>query len=379
MRVLNLETFCSPVLKVILYFNLGRLISAGNQVQYNEIIPDTGYVFWSYIDLGCNILQSQRMQVYIHGNLCLALLFPLCLATLHLGCTPRRSSRSQRNNTPTCYLNPEKSVALSFPLTNLGNRVQGNGATNCSVIPQSSKLLTTPTMNSSGTYISYDNSVIKKNDSDNSKFPFSQKNLSPGVNHLSPSFSSSCSVYPLYNYGNSKFQLEDSNCKIFCKPNYSLMKADKIGVMEKHSSCGQDASSVLSQADPQHISETPPGSVCDLSLRLGPLAVPCTSAEDSWSQEVDDGALERCKVGSKANGLPSQSDKDFFLFPKANAHDMFDCSSTKWNHKTQNLDVKATLRKRKVAVSHQSDDRQLCWPLKVPFEKFNGRISNANQ
>lgn len=292
------------------------------------------------------------------------------VAALHLGCTPRRSSRSQRNITPRCYLNPEKSEVISVPLFNLDNKVQGNYANNCSFIPQSSNLLTTSLMDSC------DKSIIKKNDSEYSKVCFSPKTFSPCFNHQflprqANSFSSSCSVYPLY-YGN-QFHFQDSIFKTTCKSNSHLMKTDKKGEMEKHSTCGQEAS-------PHYISETPHGSGCDLSLRLGPLAVPCLGGENICSQEVEDGgALGTCKVGSKSNDLSSQNDKDFSFFPKPNGHDMLVCSSTNWSHKTQNLDIEATLRKRKVAVNHPSDDRQFCWPLKAPFKQFNGRINNSDQ
>lgn len=297
------------------------------------------------------------------------LLQPCIEAALHLGCTPRRSSRSQRNITPRCYLNPEKPEAISVSLTNLDNKVQGNYATNCSFIPQSPNLL----MNSADTCLNYDNSGIQKTDSEYPKL-----RNSPSINHqsrprLAPSLSSSCSVYPLY-HGNH-FQFQDSS-----KSNSHLMKTDKKGVMKRRSTCGQDALNVILQASPHYVSETPHGSGCDLSLRLGPLGVSCLGEENSCPQEVEDGGgLGTCKVGSKDNDLSSQSDKDFSFFPKPNGHDMLDSSSNKWSHKTQNVNIEATLRKRKAAVSHPSEDRQYCWPLKFPFKQVNGRFNSSDQ
>ncbi|KAL3500893.1 hypothetical protein ACH5RR_039986 [Cinchona calisaya] len=311
------------------------------------------------------------------------LLQPCIEAALHLGCTPRRSSRSQRNISPRCYLNPEKPETVSAPLSNLENKVQGNYATKYPFIPQCSNFLTAPLMNSPNTCINYDNPVVQNNDLDYSKLPFSSKTYSPSSKHQSiprqgHSFSSSYSVYPLY-YGNQS-HFQDSIFKTSCKSNSNLMMTeDKKSVMEKHSTGGQDASNDTFQASPHYIFDTPHGSGCDLSLRLGPLAAPCLDGENSCPQEMEDGALRTCKVGNKSNDLSSQNDKDLPFFPKHSTRDMLDSSSTKWDHNTQDLNTESILRKRKVAISHPSEDRQFCWPLKVPFKQFNGRINNSDQ
>lgn len=51
---------------------------------------------------------------------------PNFLAALHLGCIPRRASRSQRNITPSYYLSPISPDKMTITSSSLQNSVLGN-------------------------------------------------------------------------------------------------------------------------------------------------------------------------------------------------------------------------------------------------------------
>lgn len=303
------------------------------------------------------------------------------LAALHLGCPARRSSRSQRNNTPRFYLNPEKNDNFLIPSSNniQANYVPNNNhnvSSSSSFLPPSSSNFLTPNnkVSSPNTCINSDNPAIQAKIFDQLKFPFSQTNtFSPNVMHLKqqppqqqqqqqhrPSPSSSCSVYPLY-YGN-QFQFEDSSRARKTTP----------------PSNSKPNSYLVDEADGRKSAMKEVGNECDLALRLGPRAVPhISSVPNSCPQEVLDGCLGTSKVGSKSVDMSLQTDKGLPYLPMANAHDMLVLSSTKQSYMTQNLGADGALRKRKVNVSHPSEDKQFSWPLKIPFNHFNGSISNA--
>lgn len=314
------------------------------------------------------------------------------LAALHLGCPARRSSRSQRNNTPRFYLNPEKNDNFLIPSSN--NNIQANYVPNnnhnvsssgSSFLPPSSLNFLTPPNNkvsSPNTCVNSDNPAIQAKIFDQLKFPFSQTNtFSPNVvvhlkqqqqpppppqqlqqQHRPSPSSSSCSVYPLY-YGN-QFQFEDSSrARKTTPPSSSKPNSYLVGEADD---CGKSSTKEV-------------GNECDLALRLGPRAVPhMSSVPNSCPRGVLDGCLGTSKVGSKSVDMSSsQTDKGLPYLPMANAHDMLVLSSTKRSYMTQNHGADGALRKRKVNVSHPSEDKQFSWPLKIPFNHFNGSISNA--
>lgn len=304
------------------------------------------------------------------------------LAALHLGCPARRSSRSQRNNAPRFYLNPEKNDTFLIPSSNniQANYVPNNThniSSSSSFLPPSSSNFLTPSnkVSSPNTCINSDNPAIRTKIFDQLKFPFSQTNtFSLNVMHHRqqqqqhrPLPSSSCSVYPLY-YGN-QFHFEDT----------SRARTTTTAAAAPPANSKSNSHLVVDDADGWKSVMKEAGNECDLALRLGPRAVPrISSVHNSCPQEVLDGCLSTGKVGSKSGDMSSQTDRGLLPYlPMSNAHDMLVLSSTRRSSTTQNLGADGALRKRKVNVGHSSEDKQFSWPLKIPFNHFNGSISNA--
>ncbi|CAI9096646.1 OLC1v1032839C1 [Oldenlandia corymbosa var. corymbosa] len=258
------------------------------------------------------------------------LLQPCIEAALHLGCTPRKTSRSQRNNTPRCYLNPgNPETPTIVPLSNLECKIQGNYAPSCSLIPQSSE-----------------NSAA---------------NLMSPSKYLDTFFPSSCSVYPLY-YGKELHFKDPKSLPPIQKVNNN---EDYVVKKKLHSSRVLDGSNIdHSKLSP----DTPPGTGCNLSLRLGPL-----EASSCLENEV---GINSCDNDGLDKPLPRGDDHEFSFFPKKGDVDHLNpecCSAVKWilEAQKQNAD-QVSLRKRKPEASHASaDDRTFCWPQKIPFKQFS--------
>lgn len=350
------------------------VVLKAEEIMYSKANSEAEYVdvdtLWSRVNDAINTI-IRRDESTETGEF----LQPCIEAALHLGCPARRSSRSQRNNTPTFYLNPEKNDNLLIPSSNIqGNYVPNNNNNNSSFLPRISSNFLAPNskVSSPNTCVKSDTPAMQNKIFDQLKFPFSPPNtFSPNVMHQHGPSSSLCSVYPLY-YGN-QFQFKNSKAGTVCKSNSHLAdEADGISAMKnKPSSCEAVAHCCVSEI-PQ------PGNECDLALRLGPVAVPrISSVHNNWPQEVLDGCSCTAKVGSKSGVLSSQTDKGLSYLSMASAHDMLVLSSTRRSYMTQNLGADGALRKRKVNVSHPSEDKQFSWPLKLPFKHFNGSISNA--
>ncbi|KAL7164215.1 hypothetical protein ACSBR2_040181 [Camellia fascicularis] len=241
------------------------------------------------------------------------LLRPCIEAALNLGCTPRRASRSQRNNNPRSYLTTASpSEPTHVPPNNLENIIQGNH-----------------TMKSP--FVSHNNSNFIKSTTMNANLLGSESQCSiPQKDNL---ICSKYRFYPLY-YGN-QLQSQVSEFSFEIPPNSN---SDNATLSE----IGCDLANLRENT------ENPFGIRCDLSLRLGPLSVPCISVENSWPQEVED-------VGSNT----SPENREFSFFPKANGDDPLDSCSSKWSSETENMNIETTMRKRK-ATSDLSEDRQFC-------------------
>ncbi|KAL3838588.1 hypothetical protein ACJIZ3_023179 [Penstemon smallii] len=218
---------------------------------------------------------------------------PCIEAALHLGCTPRRSSRSQRNESPRCYLSPKPTETSSVRPSNLNTKG-----------PHSSQHLTHNTMNS----LHYNNSTQNINHNEK-KFPGFPKNFPPGHNQLSSvqthSKSNTWSVYPLCHTN----QIQPAKIQ-FCpaKPSNSyfhLMETDKLSIPQNLSSCQLDASASASASDSifpsnhEHYPEEGKLIECDLTLRLG-------------SVEVDKGNSSTSVDGRNSRAV-SANEPTFFL------------------------------------------------------------------
>ncbi|KAA8525471.1 hypothetical protein F0562_007326 [Nyssa sinensis] len=307
------------------------------------------------------------------------LLQPCIEAALNLGCTPRRASRSQRNSNLRCYLNANtpETTCVSY---NSENTTEGSNTTNIQFMSHYSSFMKSGTMNSIHLG-SESRCPITQNNTTN-KSPFLSTNFPPhGTNQCLPMesypSSNSCSIYPLY-YGNY-FQSQESQSGfgIPSKSNSHPMESAEMGVLQNLLSHNVDASNKIPQAELGDSPENLTNIGCDLSLRLGPLSVPCINVETSWLQEVEDVGSSTSREGSKLSAILPQMDKEFSFFPKVKADDPLDSYSSKWNSEDEKMNVEATMRKRKAVFSHSSEDGGFFWQPKLPYNHLTGRMSNA--
>lgn len=193
---------------------------------------------------------------------------------------PRRASRSQRNNSPRCYLNPRSQEPPSVPPNNIENTAQ-----------------------EAHTHLSLE-SVAHNIDRGSTKVPLSFKSAAPlySINQCltmeaNPA-SNKCTVYPLY-FGNGLHtQGYDFHSGESVKFDSKLVEPAEVGALQNLLYCHKNASDKSSQADLRDISKSSIEDDCDLSLRLGPLSIPC-GVESRWPQEVEDFGLSSFQEGSK--------------------------------------------------------------------------------
>ncbi|XAR69380.1 hypothetical protein NMG60_11000930 [Bertholletia excelsa] len=240
------------------------------------------------------------------------LLQPCIEAALTLGCTPRKASRSQRNDSPICYLSASnlESIASESP-----------------------------------------SSIPKQNDHTTNRFPFLSGDFPnmpclPVEAHQS---SNLCSVYPLYYATNQiQLQLASSQFGFSICPNSNSKKSQPVETKNLQAllSSGLDVVKEVSRGDLRDNSENPLGNGCDLSLRLGLVSVPRTNTENSLPLESEDVGSNTSQEGSKSTDLNVLVDKDFSFFPKAN--DPLDSCSSKKTSEDENLSTETRMRKRKM-------------------------------
>ncbi|XP_057510851.1 uncharacterized protein LOC130793251 [Actinidia eriantha] len=283
------------------------------------------------------------------------LLQPCIEAALILGCTPRRTSRSQRNSDPRCYLSAPAPEPTCVTPNNLEHIIQGN----CITI--------TPFMSHNSNFIM---SLTAH------KFPFLSRNFPPCLPGETYASSNPCLVYPLY-YG-SELQYQESQLS-FRIPDSDNPNAAKTG-QEQSPSPRDVALTEIPRADLWDSPENPSGIDCDLSLRLGSLSVPCPRVENSWPREledVDSSTSRECKISSD---LALGMDKEFSFFPKANANadDSLESYSSKLRSEAENMNLEETLRKRKAVFGNPSEDWELCFRPKLPCSPPHWKMSNAS-
>ncbi|KAK1394620.1 Coactivator CBP, KIX domain-containing protein [Heracleum sosnowskyi] len=268
---------------------------------------------------------------------------PCIEAALHLGCTPRRASRSQRNITPSYYLSPLSYNKMTITSSSLHNSVLGNhGTTN----------------------------QFKSGYSDPDKTSFSSLHM--------PSQSSA--VCPLF-FGD--LQPKDS------KFNFDTPSRFNVGIPSKLSSHSMNASDIFRKQNPydKAIASSKPIEAdfkdtfgnsheigCDLSLRLGCLGSPREIIETRIEKDLRN-LSSRTPQGNKLIDSSIQIDKSFFR----NSYfcESVDTCSTNWIIEAEKLNLEKTPRKRKAVMDHPCEDEHFCWHPKLPFRNYTGRERNA--
>ncbi|KAF3447110.1 hypothetical protein FNV43_RR12290 [Rhamnella rubrinervis] len=281
---------------------------------------------------------------------------PCIEAALNLGCTPRRASRSQRNSNPRCYLSLNSPEVPSVSPSMLDNTAQGDYIISSVCMSHGSNFGKPPTtMNS--TPLSCD-----------SRNPVAQNGGNvPTSNYGQPlalenyAVSTSFTAYPLY-YGKChQFEELQRGFGAVPKSVSNPLEPSKRGVVS-NLFCNKDASKTDSQGNVTGILQNPCNIGCDLSLRLGPLSLPCPSVGNGQPQDVKDGGYQE---GSAFSHQSSQLDKEFPFFPRVNTYVPLGSCSSICNLEGAYMTVEEKLRKRKAAFDHPVEDQQIFWQPKL--------------
>lgn len=255
---------------------------------------------------------------------------PCIEAALNLGCTPMRTSRSQRNNTSTYYLNIKNPDPNFCPANNLHKTTQETPITVTPFVSHYSHILKPPAINLSPFNLKSQIPILPNDKSLRNKFSFQSPIPSGDKPYLCQS-TKPPSVYPLY-YGNG-IELKDPKIGYgaHSEPYCELKENGEVGFIQKPS-----FHNPLSISDATQVE-------CDLSLRLGP----STMKTSQQTQPHD--------AGDFSNSL-----------------------SRKWSYESENLDVEVGMRKRKAVVSNLYENLQFCWRPKVSSANSNsGSLTNA--
>ncbi|WCJ30298.1 hypothetical protein M5689_011867 [Euphorbia peplus] len=284
------------------------------------------------------------------------LLQPCIEAALSLGCTPRRTSRSQRNIHPRCYLIEPNNIIEPNPST----------------IP--SRLIKPATLSSTHPGSPLQNLVSQNMKVSTNKFPFPTDNwhLSNYNQRLAPEnrpVSSVCSVYPLY-YGTC---LESPN-GLGTIPNSVPRVAEHvtIGVEQSLFSPNSAAAAAirLNQTESRDCPVDQNGTGCDLSLRLGSgsLSAPPASVRNMQLGDVDveDVRYRHPQELRKLNNLISEKDKEFSFFSTDNPTKL-----------SEHISDYASMKKRKAVFGHPSDNQVYHWQPKLPRNDQTSRMKNT--
>ncbi|XP_019173750.1 PREDICTED: uncharacterized protein LOC109169328 [Ipomoea nil] len=310
------------------------------------------------------------------------LLQPCIEAALHLGCTPRRTSRSQRNNSTVCYLGSRDPEAPSSSPISLRDKIHGMPNGYSPFVATDVRFMTAPNAMNPAAFHSFetDASRVQNHTSSDKRFPF----LPGCVNQRLPTSPSSHSVYPLY-FGSEFHLADDSRCdnnKNLFAPHQ--LKDDARRCIWKNTSSMQNLDACHAPPRVNSLADNQTGTECDLSLRLGPVGVPCTSAVNTLLQEKHNGDPGMSRDGSKLGYPPPHVDASFsFVLNNHSVNDQLAPASRKASSQPQpqpqpqdpNLEV--MLKKQKVVVTHLYEDRQFCSPLKLPFNHFIGKMRNS--
>ncbi|PIN09865.1 hypothetical protein CDL12_17552 [Handroanthus impetiginosus] len=296
-RIVN-EVHCSATKKNRQWQEkLPIVVLKAEEIMYSKANSEAEYsdlkTLWDRVNDAINTI-IRRDESTESGEL----LQPCIEAALQLGCTPRRSSRSQRNDSPRYYLRPEILDATSVPDSSLNAKVYGNHITNSPLMLHYSKISTIGTMNPLHSYLKPGNHSIQ---SRISGFPQNDDHHASVQTHAS---SNTWSVYPLY----CDNQIQPDEPKVFSsKPSNSnshLIESDKLGLQQNRSPFKLDASNFIFPSNHDHTSNKGHRAECDLTLRLGSLVVPRASIENGWSPQVENGnsnTLEGKKFMSRLN------------------------------------------------------------------------------
>lgn len=168
----------------------------------------------------------------------------------------------------------------------------------------------------------------------------------------------SFSAYPLYYGICHQFVEQERGLGVIPKSISNPSEPSKRGAVS-NIFCNANTIKTDAQTNMTDILENPCNIGCDLSLRLGPLSIPCPNVGNGQPQEVKNGGSQ---VGSQFN---HQLDKESPCLPRVNTYvPLGTCSST-WNLEGACMTVEEKMRKRKAAFDPSIEDQQFCWQPKL--------------
>lgn len=277
-------------------------------------------------------------------------------AALNLGCTPRKASRSQRNNNSTNYLSSRNQELSPPPMT---MKTSQGLVTNFRCVPYFWSLVKPVTNDLGHSGFRYQ-SLLPNHNSATEKFPAL---LSPHGLMENALPSDSFSVYPLH-YGNDvRWQGQHSGIEVAPKPISTYVDSTNGGVVEKNSVSDTMAANGIAQSEVRHSLANPCDNKCDLALRLGPR-----------SSNENKTLLPVLKVGLGSSPEETESDDwKLPLFPTVNAYGLSEHDS--WGQSLEGEcgdDAERSIRKRKANFSHLLKERHSSWLPKLPSSRFIG-------
>ncbi|MBA0807007.1 hypothetical protein Gohar_022839 [Gossypium harknessii] len=294
------------------------------------------------------------------------LLQPCIEAALNLGCTARRTLRSQRNCSPRSYLNPGAQKAEGT--------TQGNLITNSHCMASYSSFLKHTTVNMTDMGSEAQKHIAQNGNRGTDKFSFASNN-SPLASNVEKHPPNTYSVYPLF-YGNHlKVEEQRHGYGISPKSFSNTVEPAMMGVIHSLFSPDVDSSNKMNQTDVRNTSNNPHEIPCDLSLRLGPLSTPCLNAGNSRHKEIkntDSTFLE----WNKFSYLTPPIDKSLSSLPRSNRDAPLNPYSNERNLEGGHMNVDATLSKRKT-IYGPPVDQQFCLSPKLPCSELTGRMKRV--
>ncbi|XP_038885601.1 uncharacterized protein LOC120075924 [Benincasa hispida] len=279
---------------------------------------------------------------------------PCIEAALNLGCTPKKASRSQRNNVSTNYLSSRNQESPSLSPPPMVMKTSQGAVTNSRCVPYFWNL-----------------AKPVNNGLDHSRFRF--QSLLPAHNStgkfsalLSPHGlmenalpPSKFSVYPLYYGSGDQWQGQRSSFEIAPRPVSTYLDSTNGGVMEKTSVSGTMVANGIPQNELMYSLGSSCVDKCDLALRLGPLSASSSSCESKTPLHV----LKVCSGSSpeetKTEDCSQVMERKLPLFPMVNAYGVSEHNTWGRSLEGECFDGETRMRKRKAGFTHSSKERHL--------------------
>ncbi|XP_030548321.1 uncharacterized protein LOC115753715 isoform X1 [Rhodamnia argentea] len=266
------------------------------------------------------------------------LLQPCIEAALTLGCTPRRASRSQRNNSPQRYLRANSQEQTGDPHAIMEKSSPGNQTiTSDPVLLYLNHSRFEPINSAKPNYTSFNRTLNQ---------------ASPTQAHTA---SKSYSVYPLYYHG-SRPQTER---------NLSHFGA----VCSQSNTVGNFQSYPVENLDASAIFKPPPEIGCDLSLRLGPHLADGIGAKRSQPREIVDVGRDSAREVNIFCDQRRGRDCKLPFLRWENADHPSTMFLTKRSFQLEQSKVDQPVRKKSALCGYYVEDHQCCWQPKHPPPK----------